>query len=217
MGFCEPQHRIWNKRWVRQHASWSSDRDTMEKCGGKIELERCTTKVFQKLCTKFSPNAHSFPTTQRLTAWFISAHSLHDFCLAQLYMSRGNGCARRRSGLEGWKTDDLVLFFHLPLISVLARIRLYFLAHRHAAPCHPSLSRHASSPWRSLLKTDQRSSATGLPRSDQGALLTFVCLTPNYDALRSKGVLMTLHVLNIWAAPPSKGHLQQDPKYAYRK
>lgn len=28
---------------------------------------------------------------------------------------------------------------------------------------------------------------------------------------------MTLHVLNIWAAPSSKGHLQEDPKYAYRK
>lgn len=28
---------------------------------------------------------------------------------------------------------------------------------------------------------------------------------------------MTLQVLNIWAAPSSKGHLQEDPKYAYRK
>lgn len=81
----------------------------------------------------------------------------------------------------------------------------------------PSLSQHTNAPWRDLLITDPWSSAMGPPRSGQAALLTFACLTPNYDVLKHKEVLMVLHVLNICAAPWSKGHLQQDPKYAHRK
>lgn len=135
----------------------------------------------------------------------VKPHSLHDFCLVQLHMSCVNGYARTVSGLEGWGKWSGP-FLHVTLISVW-----------WIAPCRPSLSWPASSPERGLLKTDQWSSAKGLLRSDQGALLTFVCLTPNYDALRCKGVLMTLHVLNKWAAPSSKDHLQQCLKYAYRK
>lgn len=123
-------------------------------------------------------------------------------------------------GLKDWWPCP---FPHLLLISVLMWSKLYCFAHRQAtppSPGHPSLSlsvRHTSLPWGALLKADHWSSAKGLRGSDHSALLTFVCLIPNYDVLRHKGLLMALHVLNICAASWSKGHLQQDSKYAHRK
>lgn len=97
---------------------------------------------------------------------------------------------------------------YLLLISLLVSCKLYCFAHYQAAPTNCSLSRHTVSPWGGLLKTDQWSSTKGLPRSDHSDLLTFVCLTPNYDVLKHKGLLMALHVLNICPASWSKGHLQ---------
>lgn len=120
---------------------------------------------------------------------------------------------------EAFRTKRLMTlsFSHLLLISVLMWGKLYCFANHQAAPGHLSVSQHTGSRWRGLLKADHWSSTMGLPRSGQSALLTFVCLTPNYDVLKHKGLLMALHVLNICAAPWSKGHLQQDPKYAHRK
>lgn len=97
---------------------------------------------------------------------------------------------------------------YLLLITLLVWCKLYCFAHYQAAPTNSSLRRHTVSPWEGLLKTDQWSSTKGLPRSNHSDLLTFVCLTPNYDVLKHKGLLMALHVLNICTASWSKGHLQ---------
>lgn len=104
----------------------------------------------------------------------------------QLYTgSCGSGHARRGVGSRAKRLMTLS-FSHLLLISALMWSKLYCFAHHQAAPCQPAPSRRASSPWRGLLKTDHWSSAEGLPGSGHSALLTFVCLTPNYDVLRAQ-------------------------------
>lgn len=172
--------------------------------------------IFSTLISHHPRTFFFFPTLwkdwQNASFLLILCMCLHNYTRAAVEVAMQEGGVGLRA-----KRLMTLSFSHLFLISVLMWSKLYCFAHRQAAPCHPSLSRHTSCPWRSLLKTDHWSSAKGLPRSGKSALLTFVCLTPNYDVLRHKGLLMALHVLNICTAPWSKDHLQQDPKYAHRK
>ena len=180
-------------------------------CG--VSAHTRVTRVLKK-CT-FSQHWQYSWTLSSFNAIYIKFH----FCSISVQQSLSNMEGALQEGDSGLEAERLMTcsFSHLLFISLLMGCKLCCFSNGEAAFYHPSFSQHIVPPWGVLLKTDHWSSTKGPPRSGLSALLTFVCLTPNYDVLKHKELLMAVHVLNICPAHWSKGHLQQDVKYAHRK
>lgn len=116
--------------------------------------------------------------------------------------------SNRKLTMKKWKV--VLRYLLIDLIDRLFAL-CFFVQQPHVSPFLTIVS------WGVFLKTDHWWGTMGPHRSGLCALLTFSCLTPNYDALKCKELLMAGHVLNICPASWSNNHLQQDAKYADRK